>query len=66
MVIKPLLFFKITCGVKQGGILSLFFFNIYMDKPIEERLTLNIGGKIRFCEYIIEYCDDIFELNKSK
>ncbi len=40
--------FKIVTGVKQGGILSLFLFNMFIEmyRPLECILNMNIGAKI--------------------
>ena len=52
--------FKISEGVKQGGILSSFLFNFFMDGLLEKLMKLNVGtvlGKINTSA--IAYCDDI-------
>jgi hypothetical protein len=52
--------FIIKQGVKQGGIISPFLFNFYINDLIEECLGLEIGariGRINVC--IVAYCDDI-------
>ena len=52
--------FKILTGVKQGGILSPFLFNMYIDGLVEEILNLNIGAKLGTINMnIMSYCDDI-------
>jgi hypothetical protein len=38
--------FKIKDGVKQGGVLSPFFFNFYIDSLLDECLKTNIGTKL--------------------
>ncbi len=38
--------FKIVTGVKQGGILSPFLFNMFIDELLECILNMNIGAKI--------------------
>ena len=52
--------FVIKCGVKQGGILSPFLFNFFIDDLIEQCVQKNIGarfGDLNLC--IIVYADDI-------
>jgi retron-type reverse transcriptase len=41
--------FKVINGVKQGGIISPFLFNIYIDELIVSCLSLNLGSKL--CEF---------------
>ena len=36
--------FKIVDGVKQGGVLSSFLFNLYIDDLIKQCLSENIGA----------------------
>ena len=55
--------FKISEGVKQGGILSSFLFNFFMDGLLEKLLKLKVGtilGKINTS--VIAYRDDIILL----
>ena len=52
--------FKIVTGVKQGGILSPFLFNVFVDELVEEILKLNVGAKIGNTNMnILSYCDDL-------
>lgn len=52
--------FKSTCGVKQGGILSPFLFNMYIDELIQDCLKMNIGAKIANVNTsTVSYCDDL-------
>ena len=56
--------FSISCGVKQGGILSPFLFNLYINDLIEECLAKNIGalhGNVNTS--IVMYADDVILLS---
>ena len=58
---------KTNDGVKQGGILSGYLFNFYMNQLIEDCLKLNIGCKIgEHNVSIIAYCDDLFIMGQDK
>ena len=58
--------FDITSGVKQGGILSPFLFNMYVNDLIEECVKLNNGAKMGSENVsIISYCDDINLISSS-
>jgi len=57
---------KIDTGVKQGGVLSPYFFNVYIDDLLKQIYEINNGLKI--ANYIISalaYCDDILIICKS-
>jgi hypothetical protein len=52
--------FPINCGVKQGGILSPFLFNVFIDELITSCLDLNVGALFHTINMsIIVYADDI-------
>ena len=58
--------FKISDGVKQGGTLSPFLFNFYINNLLVECLKENIGAKIGNINVsIISYCDDITLVSSS-
>ena len=52
--------FDVRTGLKQGGILSSFLFNLYINDLIEECIALNIGALIDSSNTsIIGYADDL-------
>ena len=52
--------FDVRTGLKQGGILSSFLFNFYINNLIEECIALNIGALIDSSNTsIIGYADDL-------
>jgi len=53
--------FKITEGVKQGGKLTSYLFNLYVNDLIDECLKLNLGAKTGNIK--ISYCYDIIILS---
>jgi hypothetical protein len=58
--------FRVVTGVKQGGVLSPFLFNIYIYELIDSIIKLKIGAKIGAINTnIISYCDDIYLLFSS-
>jgi len=55
--------FKIDEGVKQGGILSSFLFNFFLDDLLNRLLSMNIGALLGDVNAsAIAYCDDILLL----
>jgi hypothetical protein len=60
-------FFRLTCGIRQGGVLSPYLFAIYIDSVVEKVKDDNSNGcHIRFeCCSIFLYADDIIILSPS-
>ena len=53
-------------GVRQGGVLSGFLFNIYINSLLDEMTQLNVGCKLGLLQSnIIAYADDIVLLAPS-
>jgi hypothetical protein len=58
--------FKIQEGVKQGGILSPYLFNYFMNELLNENEINGYGAKIgRYNVSLISYCDDLIILSPS-
>ena len=58
--------FKVTNGVRQGGILSPHLFNVYVDEMSEELNKCNVGCNIN--EHLINhimYADDLVPISPS-
>ena len=59
-------FYRIECGVRQGGVLSPYFFAMYIDKIIQKIKSLKIGCEICcFNLSILMYADDIILCSPS-
>jgi hypothetical protein len=57
---------QISEGVKQGGILSPFLFNFFLDGLLANCLDKNIGAKIGETNLsIIGYCDDLLLMSTN-
>jgi len=58
--------FAISAGVRQGGILSLILFAMYMDPLIIKMRQLRVGCRIDGCFYgCLCYADDILLVPQS-
>jgi Reverse transcriptase (RNA-dependent DNA polymerase) len=65
-VIKTHLFFKLTAGVRQGGILSPFLFAIFIDGLVNKIKDANIDCYVStVCVSILLYADDILLIAPS-
>ena len=54
-------------GCKQGGILSGYLFNFFMNELIEKCIELKAGCSIGIQKIsIIAYCDDLFLMATAK
>jgi len=59
-------FINLKCGVRQGGVLSPYFFAVYIDQIVEVIRRNNIGCTIGIlCVGIFLYADDIILLAPS-
>ena len=59
--------FKIDEGIKQGGILSSFLFNFFLDDLLNRLLSMNIGALLGDVNAsAIAYCDDILLLASNE
>ena len=58
--------FTVTCGVRQGGVLSPLLFNVYTDELIDTLMSSNCGCHIGKQFYgCLMYADDIILLSPS-
>jgi len=58
--------YKTSEGCKQGGVLSSFLFNYFINGMLEECLNANLGAKIGKTNLsIIAYCDDVILLSPT-
>ena len=58
---------RIEDGVKQGGFISGYLFNFYMDDLINECISLDIGCKLGNLNVsTIGYCDDLLFMANLK
>ena len=58
---------RTTQGIKQGGVLSGYLFNYFMDDLINECLNLKLGARIGELNLsCVAYCDDVNLLSTVK
>jgi len=56
----------LVCGIRQGGVLSAYFFSIYIDSVVEKVIKSNLGCYIKWiCMSILLYADDILLIAPS-
>jgi len=59
-------FFKLDCGIRQGGVLSPHLFAIYIDSLIDKVKSCHVGCYVNWtCISILLYADDILLLAPS-
>ena len=59
-------FFALTCGIRQGGVLSPYLFAVFIDGVVQRVQASGIGCYVKFiCFNIILYADDILLLAPS-
>ena len=59
-------FHQVTSGVRQGGVLSPYFFSIFVDDIVNKITECNLGCYIRnICTSIFLYADDTIFLSPS-
>jgi len=55
-------FIGLVCGIRQSGVLSPYFFSIYIDSVVEKVIKSNLGCYIKWvCMSILLYADDILQ-----
>jgi hypothetical protein len=59
--------FRTTEGVKQGGILSPFLFNFFLNELLEQNEALGIGAQLgSYNTSTLAYCDDLLILASNE
>jgi hypothetical protein len=59
--------FKTYEGLKQGGIISPFLFNFFINELLVEATNMEIGAKVgTFNVSIIAYCDDLLLMSSNE
>lgn len=59
-------FFHVTCGIRQGGVLSPYLFDVYIDSVISKVQESRIGCRLGLlCYSIILFAGDMLLLSPS-
>ena len=59
-------FFELSCGIRQGGVLSPYLFAVFIDSVVERVRASGIGCYVKFvCFSVILYADDIMLIAPS-
>ncbi len=59
-------YFKLTCGIRQGGVLSPYLFSVYVDSVIDKVKHCSFGCYVKSCCLsILMYADDILLIAPS-
>jgi len=59
-------FFELTCGIRQGGVLSPYLFAVYIDSVVDRVKSYGLGCYIKaMCVSVFLYADDILLLAPS-